>query len=533
MRGRERLILAGILIAGAAFRLWGLRFGLPYPEARPDETNVIVTALGMLYAGLNPHFFIWPALEFYVVAAIYRLGWEAGHLRSVYQLKFDMFKDAAVHISPFALVPRALAVAAGVAALWLAFKLADRLFDRLTALTAAFFLSMAFVHIRDSHFGVTDVPMTAMALCAVLSIARAIERPTQLKRWIMAGVLCGLTASTKYNGGIVLAAGLAGGLLALTQNPREARSRILRGVGALVLVTFVTFLGTNPFVVLDWPHFSEALQFDFNVLARGHGMASDRGWIHHLRFSLWYGLGAPLLITSLLGIPLLIATSWKKAVVILTFPLLYYYTVGRGYSVFVRYIVPVVPYLCITAALMLVWAVRRFASAAAVPRVTALAAVVIAIPSVVRAVAFDYLSTQADTRVLAQEWITSHVKPAEQLGQIPPVLIYPDFGVKKPENIVTFDLNQRAFRSTTGATVMPDWIVVAISPLGVYTIGPEEVGTIATQDYVREVTIPATYGPERADWFDQQDLFFMPFSDFSMRERPGPEIQIYRRRRNE
>jgi hypothetical protein len=34
-----------------------------------------------------------------------------------------------------------------------------------------------------------------------------------------------------------------------------------------------------------------------------------------------------------------------------------------------------------------------------------------------------------------------------------------------------------------------------------------------------------------SDWFDQQDLFFMPFTTFTMRDRPGPEIQIFRRQR--
>ena len=99
MRRRERLVLPAILLFGAALRLWGLTFGLPHPETRPDETTIVVTAVGLLYAGLNPHFFNWPSFEFYVVSAIYRVGWEIGHLRGAYRLMFDMYKDAAVHAS--------------------------------------------------------------------------------------------------------------------------------------------------------------------------------------------------------------------------------------------------------------------------------------------------------------------------------------------------------------------------------------------------------------------------------------------------
>jgi hypothetical protein len=525
----ERLLFAAILGLGAFLRIWGLTFGLPHPEARPDETIVVITALGLLFAGLNPKFFIWPSLEFYTVAALYRVGWEIGHLRGLYQLKFDMFKAAAVHISPYVMVPRALAVLAALITIWLVFRLADRLTDRATALTAAFFVATAFVHVRDSHFGVTDVPMTAMVVAAVLSLTRVVDDPTRMRRWVVSGVLCGLAASTKYNGGLVLAAALATAAVILGQSTPDRRKQILRGAAALVAATLVAFLCTSPYVLIDWPHFSEAMRFDFEVLDRGHGMSLDIGWLHHLRFSLWYGLGPALLVAGLLGIPLLTAKAWRDAVVLCTFPLLFFLVVGRGHSVFLRYIVPVVPFLCITGAFALVWTVRRFASAATAPKIIALAAVAMAIPSLARAIAFDHLISQTDTRVLAQEWIANHVQPDEQVGQIPPVLIYPDFGVAKPANLVTFDINQKAFISGTGGKIAPAWIVVPTSPLQVYTVAPEELTTVVTAEYTREITIPATRGPEPAEWFDQQDLFFMPFSTFSMRERPGPEIQIYRR----
>ena len=122
---------------------------------------MVLTATSMLYAGLNPHFFQWPSLEFYIVSALYRFGWEIGHLRGVYQLKFDMYEAASVHAAPFLVVPRALAVIAGVATIWFVFRLTVRVSDRLTAITAAFFVATAFLHVRDSHFGVPDVPMTA------------------------------------------------------------------------------------------------------------------------------------------------------------------------------------------------------------------------------------------------------------------------------------------------------------------------------------------------------------------------------------
>jgi hypothetical protein len=160
----------------------------------------------------------------------------------------------------------------------------------------------------------------------------------------------------------------------------------------------------------------------------------------------------------------------------------------------------------------------------------ALVAVVLALPSIARDLAFDVLIRRTDTRVLAQQWIAAHVAVDDSIGQIPPVLIYPDFGIAKPANLATFDFKRKAFVSAAGATISPEWMLVPTSPLTAYTVSHDELATIANRDYVRDTSITGTTGPEMSDWFDQRDLFFMPYTTFTMRDRPGPEIQIFRRR---
>jgi dolichyl-phosphate-mannose-protein mannosyltransferase len=531
MRRSERLFVFGILFAGAALRFWGLAFGVPHSDTRPEETTIVVTALGLLFAGLNPHFFRWPSLEFYIVSAMYRIGWEIGHRRGLYPLKYDMYQYAATHITPFLMVPRVLSAVTGVVTIWLVYTLMARLFDRLTALTAAFFLAVAFLHVRDSHFGLVDVPMTALVIAALVALSSAVEHPARLWRWALTGALCGLAASTKYNGGLVLAAAVASALVVLTQSERDRRPAVFRGMAILMGATLIVFICGTPYALLDAKNFLAGLQFDFRHLMDTNGIMLGRGWWYHLRFSLWNGLGAPLLIAGLAGMVLLLATSWKKAVMILTFPVLYYVVIGRGYTVLVRYMTPVVPFFCMTAALTVVWLVRRFASETLAPRIVTVAAIAIALPSLQRAVAFDSVIGRTDTRVLAADWTAAHVRQQESVGQIPPVLIYPDFGVPRPSNLVTFDVNRNAFVSASGATAVPDWIIVPTSPLSAYTIGADELPAIANRGYVRETTIAAAHGLEMPSWFDQQDPFFVPFTTFTMRDRPGPEIQIFRRRR--
>src|SRR5207245_2101204 len=53
---------------------------------------------------------------------------------------------------------------------------ARELFSRRVALVAAGFLAVAFLHVRDSHFGVTDVPVTFLTVCAFWAGVRCATR---------------------------------------------------------------------------------------------------------------------------------------------------------------------------------------------------------------------------------------------------------------------------------------------------------------------------------------------------------------------
>ena len=61
-------LLAGALIVGTGLRFYGLDFGLPHTQARPDEGVLLHRALSVASGDLNPHFFNYPSLHIYVTA---------------------------------------------------------------------------------------------------------------------------------------------------------------------------------------------------------------------------------------------------------------------------------------------------------------------------------------------------------------------------------------------------------------------------------------------------------------------------------
>ncbi|MCH8813422.1 MAG: hypothetical protein IID07_16485, partial [Gemmatimonadetes bacterium] len=71
VEGRFRAgALAAVLALAFLLRVWGIGFGVPDVEARPDEALVVGMAVRFLSGDLNPHYFQYPSFFLYLVGAV-------------------------------------------------------------------------------------------------------------------------------------------------------------------------------------------------------------------------------------------------------------------------------------------------------------------------------------------------------------------------------------------------------------------------------------------------------------------------------
>src|SRR5688572_7028867 len=147
---RRNWAVAAILIVAATARLWGIHFGFPHLNARPDEGAIVSIAGGMYNGDLNPHFFNYPALFMLTVAGAMTVLHAAATLLPWLPLPLVSDTTTAFRIA------RYLSAAAGIFSVLLLFRIGQRLFGRPAGLASAALLAVAFLHVRDSHFGVTE-----------------------------------------------------------------------------------------------------------------------------------------------------------------------------------------------------------------------------------------------------------------------------------------------------------------------------------------------------------------------------------------
>jgi 4-amino-4-deoxy-L-arabinose transferase-like glycosyltransferase len=516
--------LVAILLAAAALRLVPIWFGIPYLPARPDEEVAVSIATRVTEGAWNPRFFHWPSFTFYVFAAVYAT---ASLVRRVFGF------DAAMTVVDRVVLARAVVALAGTLTVFVLYRLGRRIVDVTTGLLAAAFLTVAILHVRDSHFAMTDVLMTLLLTGSLALLVRAVDaslaEETALRRFALSGIAAGLAASTKYNAAALVGAMAAAQIVLVVQRRGTASPRTWSPTVAFMAAFIASFLAGSPFTVLDFTQFEADLRFDFTHLSGGHGMDLGRGWRYHLERSLPYGVGVPAFVAACAGLVPLIRRHARHAFVLGGFALPFYLAIGSGTTVFFRYVMPLVPIVCLSAAAGIRYATPWLSARTRVP-VTAVMTTLLLLtvgPALVNCVWFDAVLARTDTRVLAAAWLRPQLKPEHTLHDAGGAYTKLDLrDVRFHE--WRFDPNANSFGHPEGHT--PDWLVLMESPVRLYASIPPPLRQLAQEKYTLVYTAAATRGRARAAVYDLQDAFFMPLSRLDTVVRPGPTIRIYRRK---
>ena len=293
MTGRPRTMAAlfvgaVVLPVAALSRLWAIDFCLPHPHCRPDEDAIMAIAGAFRTGHFDPEAFNYPALFMLAVAAVMAVPTIGERLlHKITPFHFSPLLSDELTTAKYTLTARGLSAAAGIASVWIVFRLGLRLFDRAAAVAGASLLALAFLHVRDSHYGVTDVAMSFMVLVAVLCAVRLSQSGAR-RDLVLAGIAAGLAASTKYNGGLVALPVL----FAVFVNP-AAKSLGARVADAAIAAGLMAaaFLCASPYTVIEFRRFWNDFSSDAMHLSFGHGLDLGRGWIYHAKTTLRYGVG--------------------------------------------------------------------------------------------------------------------------------------------------------------------------------------------------------------------------------------------------
>lgn len=410
LRGSAQLLLCLIAVA-LLLRSWGIGFGLPFTY-HPDEHQYVESALRFVKGDLNPHKFNNPALCKYILfleyGLLYVVGRCIGLFRSVGGFEALWHQDPTI----FYLLGRLTSAVFGTATIPLTYLIGKYTYGRKSGLLASCFLAFTFLHARDSHYAVNDIPMTFLATASILVCTLILQRGS-IKYYILAGFLTGLATATKYSAALTVFPLFLAHLLSDPPRLRDIPAKLInRKLIASFAALGAAYLIGSPYSLLDFQAFAE----DIRLLSvrgatgfKGLQIDGGSGWIFYLKTLNW-GMGYGLLLISVIGFLFAVCRHTKEDLLLISFPLALYLYMGRQLMFFARFIIPALPILALLAARVLLLAISKMPLLEqAKNSILAITVVAILLQPTYSTIRHDYLLTQKDTRTIAKDWIEENI----------------------------------------------------------------------------------------------------------------------------
>jgi len=365
------ILLLATLLAAAALRFYALdwdRGQFFHPDERAIMEATVKVGLPVPFklsqllspqSPLNPKFFAYGSLPFYLTKAT------ASFL--------GLFRRSFLEYGNLRLVGRAYSVLFDLGTIVLIYLLGKKLYDRRAGLLAAVFVAFSVLHIQLAHFYAVDGVLTFFIVLAVY-LAVDVMRSGSLGRSALLGASVGLALASKFSAAPVLLTVVVAWAIWVVRGPQsvvpgqtdEMPSAVDRLAKAIVGLTIaglcflVVFFIGEPYAFIDWPSFIKRI-LEEGAMARGiadlpytRQYINTPAYLYQIKNALLVSYGLPLGLAAFAGLAwaTVVAIFRRRPgeIVVLSWVLVYFAIDGAFQVKFLRYLLPLLPFLSLFAA---------------------------------------------------------------------------------------------------------------------------------------------------------------------------------------
>ena len=455
------LALFGIAFLGLALRLYGLDwdqiqarsqlltrlYGAAYAVGNnfhPDEREILFHVVQLSWpkslaqflnpsvSPLNPHFFAYGSFPLYFLAT-------TGNLLSHISPSLATFANLTLTGRVInALFDTGTILLIG----WLGLLLTDdrtpgRRYAWSVALLAAALVAFTPLQVQLSHFYTVDTMLLFFVTLTVVACVVLVDTDKPVRWSLLAGLGYGLALATKFSAAplvVPLTVALA------MRWYRQGFYSIVKPLIYAAFATVVSLLIAMPYALLDMREFIQQVS-EQGSLARGaldypyvRQFAGTIPFLYQAQNMLFWGMGLTLGLAVLAGFIWLGWRIWKRSaglwLVVLSWVVVYGAITGSFYVKYMRYMLPLYPFLTLIAASVLIAFVRyvrtrvegansqvnRSATTRLLVKTLPYAAIVIVLlGTMFQGLALLNVYSQPNTRTQASLWIFAHLKPGSVL----------------------------------------------------------------------------------------------------------------------
>jgi 4-amino-4-deoxy-L-arabinose transferase-like glycosyltransferase len=414
------VILFATLLLALSLRLWGAFFDLPYIYHPDEPANINVIQAIYTTANLNPHYFHYPTLFFYLnaLAACCYFGVPAlisGH-PSLLAPPVNLVMGTTYAINQDAVVLyRSLTICVGVLSVFLCYLVGSRGNRARVGVMAAVLMAISPVLVADCRHITPDSYIIVFELLTILA-SISIATSGRWGWYAAAGAAVGAAAATKYNGVLVAFCVITAHFFRFGVTPKEWGRLIFAGATSALI-----FLACSPFVLLDYNAFVTDMTREFQHYSGEHAGMDGNVPTWYLS-ELWTATGVAAIL-SVVQIALFVRKRDPAALVLAGFAIPYLIFISTFGVRNDRTLLPVIPCVLLLAAMFMAdfssWLQTIGHRISPVLRWALLAALGVALTFSPLRVVLQQTSllTTVDSRATSREWISSQL-PANSVVAI-------------------------------------------------------------------------------------------------------------------
>ncbi len=398
-------ILLCLIILGAIL----LRFyHLNWDEGNiyhPDERNIDMAVMRVNIHHLNPHFFAYGALPIYLIRIIGDIVVLMTHNYSL----LDSWNNINI-------ISRFLSAAASAISVYIFYLIVKKAINKKMAVLGAFLMATSVGLIQYAHYGVTE-SVNILFLLLIIYLTLLFSSEQKLKYWLWLAIISGLALASKISNLIYMIIPISG-LINLLLNHKLRKPFVYFSV--LILLSLVVLFIFSPYNFLDYHHFITSIQYEGDVvsgkLSVPYTIQFSHTWPYFFSFiNLHWQMGLLLPGLGLIGsivwlIYILQRKEPRDGFVILFFGIIYFLYVGSWYTKFVRYMLPVIPILLLSA----LWLINRLLVNKKLQMPTKLLIFIIIVTNIIWVSAYSAIYRYPHPWITASKWIYQNI-PAQSV----------------------------------------------------------------------------------------------------------------------
>jgi len=516
-----------ILAVALAVRYDGIDWGAPY-NYHEDSSGRQLQAFEMAsQRSLKPADQLLSPFLAYLLLAEYSAYYLGGRITGAFSSLDDFPRPWQNNSRAFSLtwIARMNSVLFDLANIVVVFLIGQRIGAMPVALLASGFLAVNYLHIRNAHYGYVDLPMI---LAVLLSVLMALKfNATKRIRYLGFAAFCGGVATAiKQTGGLAAVPVIVAAILSARQE-RDARQRISRLVLVLGLVGVFLVLGffsLNPYAFVQLRSVFDGLRTLAEMGKQPWRGQDDLSTPVAFFLTTLQAAGLLMTLLSLAGIVLLLKKEPMTGVIVLCFPVAYVLYMAPQSIFFIRYVMPIMPFVALAAGFASERLLRLLPSGWG-RRVAALGLVVaVVVFPLERALTHNRVLRNGDTRNIARRWLTEHIPLdagiATEVGA-------PELRGWPRVEPIGWDLIRRSVRELCENGL--EYVLTTSHGYGVYEVAPKRLNITPIHHSLAQVgqlvfeMSPAS-GPYRHRNADNHT----PFYDIHVYRYTGPLIRLFR-----